>query len=65
LRRDREEKDRLISDVEEPPYPYPMSENLLYHGDNLDMPAVGQQRATFKQAPKAKADSPEQLALND
>jgi hypothetical protein len=42
-----------------------MSENLLYHGDNLDMPAVGQQRATFKKAPRANSDGPEQMTLND
>jgi DNA modification methylase len=37
----------------------------LLEGKNIDMPAIGQQRATFKQAPKAKQEGPEQLPLND
>jgi DNA modification methylase len=37
----------------------------LLEGKKIDMPAVGQQRATFKQAPKAKADGPQQMTLND
>ena len=37
----------------------------LLAGKTIDMPAVGQQRATFKQAPKAKEQGPEQLALDE
>jgi site-specific DNA-methyltransferase (adenine-specific) len=37
----------------------------LLDGKTIDMPAVGQQRATFKRAPKAKGDGPEQLPLGD
>jgi hypothetical protein len=40
-----------------------LSDNLVYYGDNLETPAVAQQRATFKKAPKAKGDGPEQSAL--
>ena len=35
----------------------------LLAGKTIDMPAVAQQRATFKKAPKAKEQGPEQLAL--
>jgi hypothetical protein len=41
------------------------SDAQLLDGSKIDMPAVGQQRATFKQAPKPKADGPEQLALQE
>jgi len=37
----------------------------LLGGKTIDMPAVPQQRATFKQAPKAKDEGPEQLALQE
>jgi DNA modification methylase len=37
----------------------------LLEGKTIDMPAVGQQRATFKRAPKAKEDGPEQLPLDE
>ena len=37
----------------------------LSEGKTIDMPAVGQQRATFKKAPKAKGDEAEQLALDE
>jgi DNA modification methylase len=37
----------------------------LLEGKDIDMPAVGQQRATFKKAPKAQAEMPGQLALED
>jgi hypothetical protein len=37
----------------------------LLGGKRIDMPAVGQQRATFRQAPKAKGQAPEQLALDE
>jgi len=46
--------DSLIRDVEE-----------LLEGKTIDMPAVGQQRATFRRAPRAKGDEPEQLALDE
>ncbi|HUW94199.1 MAG TPA: hypothetical protein VMW58_00280 [Anaerolineae bacterium] len=36
----------------------------LLAGKTIDMPAVRQQRATFKKAPKAKAEGPEQLPLD-
>jgi site-specific DNA-methyltransferase (adenine-specific) len=35
----------------------------LLGGKRIDMPAVAQQRATFREAPKAKGEGPEQLAL--
>jgi site-specific DNA-methyltransferase (adenine-specific) len=37
----------------------------LLEGKKIDMPAVGQHRATFKQAPKAKGEGPQQLSLED
>jgi len=37
----------------------------LLGGRAIDMPAVRQQRATFKKAPKAKGKGPEQLPLED
>ena len=37
----------------------------LLEGETIDMPAVGQQRATFKKAPKAKPEGPQQLALQE
>ena len=37
----------------------------LLGGKTIDMPAVAQQRATFKRAPKAKADHAQQLALDE
>jgi hypothetical protein len=37
----------------------------LLEGKKVDMPALGQQRATFREAPKAKGEGPEQLALEE
>jgi hypothetical protein len=37
----------------------------LLEGKKIDMPAVGQQRATFKKAPKAKGEGPAQLGLEN
>ena len=37
----------------------------LLEGKKIDMPAVGQQRATFKQAPKGTPEGPEQLPLDE
>jgi hypothetical protein len=42
-----------------------LSGNLLYYGDNLDMPAGRRQTATFKKAPNAKAEEAEQLPLEE
>jgi len=37
----------------------------LLEGKTIDMPAVRQQGATFKKAPKAKGEEPQQLALEE
>ena len=37
----------------------------LLEGKTIDMPPVGQVSVTFKKAAKAKADMPDQLALED
>ena len=37
----------------------------LLGGKTIDMPAVAQQRPTFKKAPKAKGEGPQQLALEE
>lgn len=37
----------------------------LLDGETIDMPPVGQVSVTFKKAPKAKSDGPEQLPLDD
>jgi site-specific DNA-methyltransferase (adenine-specific) len=37
----------------------------LLDGKTIDMPPVGQVSVTFKKAPKAKADDPQQLPLEE
>jgi hypothetical protein len=37
----------------------------LLEGKRIDMPAMEQQRATFREAPKVRREEPDQLALDD